>query len=57
MAMGIRLTVGKIDAIKSSIIAVEIDKLKAASQNKVLTEKVEERVEEKDLPKDILRNL
>ncbi len=56
MTMGIRLTVGKMNAIESSVVASEVDKIKAAAHNTVSTGKAE-RVEEKDLPKKVLDNL
>lgn len=56
MTMGIRLTVGKINAIESSVVASEVDKIKAAAQNTVSTGKAK-RVEEKDLPQKVLENL
>lgn len=56
MTMGIRLTVGKIDAIDSNSVASEVDKIKAAAQNVVSTGK-SERVDEKDLPKHVLENI
>ena len=56
MAMGIRLTIGKIDAIDSETVASEGEKIKAAVKNVVSTGKAE-RVDEKDLPKHVLENL
>ena len=56
MTMGIRLTVGKMNAIESSVVASEVDKIKAAAQNTASTGKVEH-VEEKDLPKIVLGKL
>lgn len=56
MTMGIRLTVGKIDSIENSMITIEVDKIKAATQKTPSIAKAE-RVEEKDLPKNVLENL
>ena len=56
MTMGIRLTVGKIEAIDSNAVASEVDKIKAAVKNVVSKGKAE-RVDEKDLPKHVVENL
>lgn len=55
MTMGIRLTVGKIDTIEKAIIISEVEKIKSAAHN--ITSSKSERVEEKDLPKEVINNL
>lgn len=52
LAMGIRLTVGKITTIEKSIIKIEVEKIKSASKNVISKS---EKVEEKDLPKSVLK--
>lgn len=56
MTMGIRLTVGKIPLVKRDVIAAEVEKIKAAAQNSVSTGKAE-KVNEKDLPKEVIEKL
>ena len=56
MAMGIRLTVGKINSIERKVISAEVEKIKSASHD-IISQRKSERVEEKDLPKEVIENL